>query len=131
MVAAFSVVYIQVHPDCMHVCVCPACSLSGRFYALRRSVASTLVALCSHSKQNQHTLINTHATAYDTLMAHVLPNCGDADTQVCCWACGHPLTVWGSVVDPRSIAPASRSCVLTGLQVTLACLGVRGATGGR
>jgi hypothetical protein len=77
----------------MCVSVCPACSLSGRFYALRRSVASTLVALCSHSKQNQHTLINTHATAYDMLMAHVLPNCGDADTQVRCWACGHPSTV--------------------------------------
>lgn len=71
-----------------YVCcmLCCGCSLSARFYALRRSVSSTLVALCSHSKHNQNNLLSNHAAAYDTLMAHILPHCGDADTQVR-WGC--------------------------------------------
>jgi hypothetical protein len=64
----------------MHVC-----SMSRRFYALRRSAVSCVVAICSFSRRNQINLIGKHEDAYNTLMRQILPACGDVHTQVC-WA---------------------------------------------
>lgn len=58
-------------------------SLSKHFYTLRRSAASTLVALCSHSRRNQTGLLGAESgELYRRLMGTVLPGCGDALTQV-------------------------------------------------
>lgn len=77
---------------CLPAFLCPACclpapclpaaSLSERFYALRRSAVSSLVAIASHSRRNQISLLTNHADSYSRLMRDVLAGCGDADTQV-------------------------------------------------
>lgn len=66
-----------------HVCcACWTCSLSKRFYLLRRTAVSAVVTLMSGSRKNQLLLLSRHSQAYHTLMSRVLPQCGDAATQV-------------------------------------------------
>lgn len=69
-------------PACLPASCLPAASLSDRFYALRRSVVSSLVAIASHSRRNQISLLTNHADSYSRLMGDMLTGCGDADTQV-------------------------------------------------
>jgi hypothetical protein len=69
-------------PTYCAACCLPAASLSERFYGLRRSAVSSLVAIVGASRRMQISLLTDHTDSYGRLMGHVLVGCGDADTQV-------------------------------------------------
>lgn len=130
MVAAFSVVCTKVHPGCMHVCVCLPC-LQPEWPFLCPAALSGIhpgglvlpqQAEPAHPDQHTcHSLRHAHGASVTQLR-----RCRHTGTLLGMWS---SLDSWGSAVSPRSIALASRSCVLTGLQVALACRGVHDAYG--